>query len=587
MVNIYQPLFLCKFQLLCSFKNYWQFFLKTCLNKLMNLFGETEAAAPQNYTVLARKYRPVDLDGLIGQDALVRTLRNAISSGRLAHAFLLTGIRGVGKTTTARIIARTINNIPASESLEGHIDIIEMDAASNRGIDDIREIIGEARYKPVQLAYKVYIIDEVHMLTKEAFNALLKTLEEPPPHVKFIFATTEIRKVPVTILSRCQRFDLRRVDSEVLAGHLRKIADNEKVEVEDAAINMLVNASEGSVRDSLSLFDQAIAYSEGKVTLSLVQQMLGYADKTQIIALYELIVSGNIAAALELFSSICQTSAEPHQVVHELLDFSHLVTRLNITPQQILTNVTEAEGNAARALAAKLSMPVLTRIWQMLLKAFNEVKFAPNPKQAAEMAIIRLAYSTDLPEPGDLIKDLKKNSNTQPVVNQRPVITPERQPEPAPAMQLQKPVENIAQFETKFQAPENAGITSPSNFNELMELFRQKKEYLLLASLRTEVHLVSFKPERLEIRLVASAPKDFTTKLMTLLNNWTGKRWVVIISSEEGAPTVEEQEKQNFNTQVELAKNDPLVKEILENFPGSSIKSVNQSINEIKSAVSN
>ena len=239
----------------------------------MNLFGDTEDALAnalpvdvKNYTVLARKYRPTSLDGLIGQEALVRTLRNALKTGRLAHAFLLTGIRGVGKTTTARIIARAINNIPATDTLEGHIDIIEMDAASNRGIDDIREIIGEARYKPVELAYKVYIIDEVHMLTKEAFNALLKTLEEPPPHVKFIFATTEIRKVPVTILSRCQRFDLRRVDAEVLTGHLKSIAAQEKILIEDAAVKMLVTASEGSVRDSLSLLDQAIAYSEGEIT---------------------------------------------------------------------------------------------------------------------------------------------------------------------------------------------------------------------------------------------------------------------------------------------------------------------------------
>lgn len=529
----------------------------------MDLFGEEEQAAPQqNYTVLARKYRPTNLDGLIGQDALVRTLRNALKTGRLAHAFLLTGIRGVGKTTTARIIARTINNIPADETLEGHIDIIEMDAASNRGIDDVREIIGEARYKPVQLPYKVYIIDEVHMLTKEAFNALLKTLEEPPPHVKFIFATTEIRKVPVTILSRCQRFDLRRVDTEVLEAHLRKIAELEKVQVEDAALRLLVNASEGSVRDSLSLFDQAIAYSESAVTTGLVQQMLGYADKTQIITLFEQLVAGDIASALDVFAAICQTSAEPHQVLHELLDFCHLVTRLNITPDQIVSNVAENEVNKARDLASRLSMSVLSRIWQMLLKAYNEVKFAPNPKQAAEMAIIRLAYATDLPDPGDLIKDLRKNPGA--ASTSRPISPAPQRSEPAPVMQL-KPVE----------VTPDGGI-SLGSFIELTELFRAKKELQIYSSLRSEVHLVSFKPEKLEIRLNSTAPKDLVTKVNAFLNEWTQKRWFIAISSENGQPTLDEQEAQNRANAIEAASKEPIVKEILESFPGAVIKSVKE-----------
>ncbi len=539
----------------------------------MDLFGETEQATPQNYTVLARKYRPADLDGLIGQDALVRTLRNAISSGRLAHAFLLTGIRGVGKTTTARIIARVINNIPAGETLDGNIDIIEMDAASNRGIDDIREIIGEARYKPVALAYKVYIIDEVHMLTKEAFNALLKTLEEPPPHVKFIFATTEIRKVPVTILSRCQRFDLRRVDTEVLEQHLRKIAEAEKVEVEDAALRLLVNASEGSVRDSLSLFDQAIAYSEGKITTGLVQQMLGYADKTQIINLFELLVSGDIASALNVFAAICQTSAEPHQVLHELLDFCHLVTRLNITPDQIINNIAENEVGKARALAGRLSMSVLSRIWQMLLKAYNEVKFAPNPKQAAEMAIIRLAYATDLPDPGELIKDLRKA--TPDARRQMPDARIPEPKTPEPALMAKPVISDICQL---------------TSFNELVELFRSNKELQLHASLKSEVHLISFKPEQMEIRLVPGTPKDLVTKINACLNEWTGKRWVIVVSGEAGQATLEEQEKQQRDMAVETAKLEPIVKEILESFPGAVIKSVKENQSEVigqKALVSN
>ena len=538
----------------------------------MDLFGEN-AETPQNYTVLARKYRPVTLEGLIGQDTLVRTLKNALKAGRVAHAFLLTGIRGVGKTTTARIIARTINNIPPEESLEGNIDIIEMDAASNRGIDDIREIISEARYKPVQLAYKVYIIDEVHMLTKEAFNALLKTLEEPPPQVKFIFATTEIRKVPLTILSRCQRFDLRRVDPDILTEHLRKIAAAENVNVEDGAIRLLVNASEGSVRDALSLFDQAIAYAENIVTASLVQQMLGYADKTQIIALFELLVSGHIAEALDLFNSICLTSAEPQQVLHELLDFCHLVTRLVITPDQILSNTTDGEAGQAKALAAKLSMPVLTRIWQMLLKAYNEIKSAPNSKQAAEMAIIRLAYSTDLPDPGELIKDLRKNPAAA-APARPPVQTPARNYEPAPLMQASS---------NEPAKTEKSDLASPNSFFELAELFRNHKEFIIYACLRTEVHLVSFKPEKLEIRLEPTAPKDLLNKLTTSLNKWTGKRWMIAISGEPGQPTLEEQEKQATASSIEAAKNLPLAKEIFQNFPGAAIKSVKEVEPEPKS----
>ena len=535
----------------------------------MNLFGDTEDALPvdvKNYTVLARKYRPTSLDGLIGQDALVRTLRNALKTGRLAHAFLLTGIRGVGKTTTARIIARAINNIADNDTLDGHIDIIEMDAASNRGIDDIREIIGESRYKPVELAYKFYIIDEVHMLTKEAFNALLKTLEEPPPHVKFIFATTEIKKVPVTILSRCQRFDLRRVDSEVLTAHLKSIAAQEKIEIDDAAVRMLVTASEGSVRDSLSLLDQAIAYSENKIASSLVAEMLGYADKTQVIRLFEQLLVGQIGEALETFANVCQTSSEPAQLIHELLEFCHLVTRLKITPTLILSNVTENEANKARELANKTDIALLSRIWQMLLKAHGEIKNSPNPRQSGEMAMIRISYASNLTDPAELIADLKKkpsasleNKNFTPVFHQ---LEPKKFAPQISNSQISNPV---------VEAP-----SGPKNFNELIDLFRQHKELLVHASLISDVHLISFKPERLEIRLNPNAPKELPNKIISCLNQWTGKKWAVIISGEIGEPTLEEQAKQNFFAQVEAAKNLPIVKEILESFPGAVIKSISK-----------
>ena len=529
---------------------------------MSDLFGG-ELPEAKTYTVLARKYRPSDLDGLIGQEALVRTLRNAMKTGRLAHAFLLTGIRGVGKTTTARIIARALNNIPADQTVDQHIDVVEMDAASNTGVDDVREIIDAAKYKPLSAPYKIYIIDEVHMLSKGAFNALLKTLEEPPPHVKFIFATTEIRKIPVTILSRCQRFDLKRVETDVLAAHLTKIAGLEGVEVEEAAIRMVSVAAEGSVRDSLSLLDQAIAYSEEKVTAKLVQEMLGYADKTLIISLFEQLFTGKIADALELFANICQTSAEPTQIFSDLLEFSHLVTRFKVVPNLRIDNITEAEVTAATKFASQLTIPTLTRIWQLLLKAHNEIKYAPNPKQTGEMALVRIAYASELPDPSDLIRDIKKNSSLIQPANFQPAP-------PAPKSEPVAKAEETPSFVIPAQ-PESYNLTS---FADVVDLFRIKKEFILHNTIKSEMHLVSFKPEKLEIRLKPTAPKDLTHKIATLVSEWTGSRWMVAISSEQGEPTLEEQEKARRQQLVELAKQNNLVQETLAAFPDSQIKEV-------------
>lgn len=514
---------------------------------------ELEAANPQAkaYTVLARKYRPHNLDGLIGQEALVRTLRNAIATNRIAHAYLLTGIRGVGKTTTARIMARVLNNIPDDQAVDSHIDVIEMDAASHTGVDNIREIIEEAKYKPLTAPYKIYIIDEVHMLSKGAFNALLKTLEEPPAHVKFIFATTEIRKVPVTILSRCQRFDLRRVDADVLVSHLRSISTQENLDVDDAALNIIAAVAEGSVRDSLSLLDQSIAYCEGKITAAKIQEMLGFADKSQIIALFENLMEGKIAPALEIFSSVCSTSAEPLQVFTDLLEFCHLVTRVKISPELKPAHVTEAELAAAQSFSQKLGMPLLSRIWQMLLKAQNEIKVVSNPKQAAEMALVRIAYSTELPDPTDLIRDLKKNLKpSQPNINSSGSISQ--------------------------QSPANTPINAqnPNNFAEVAELFRKKGEFLIHNSIKTEVHLVSFKPEQLELRIKPEAPKDLAHKIGNLLNQWTGKRWLVVVSGAEGAPTLAEQEMQNKADLISEARNHELVRQFFNYFPDAEIKDI-------------
>ena len=500
--------------------------------------------ATQNYTVLARKYRPHNLDGLIGQDAMVRTLKNAIANNRLAHAFLLTGIRGVGKTSTARILARTLNAVPDDQTIEGHIDIVEMDAASNTGVDDVREIIESARYKPVSAPYKIFIIDEVHMLSKNAFNALLKTLEEPPAHVKFIFATTEIRKVPVTILSRCQRFDLRRIDAEMIAEHLKTVAGLEKIKIDDGAVSLIANAAEGSMRDSLSLLDQAIAFSQGGVTRSQVQEMLGFADRSQIIELFELLITGEINDALALFENICHTSSEPLTVIQNLLEIAHLATRLKLDAKLKPSDIPEAELAKVAAIAVQLPINALTLIWQMLLKSAADIKIAPSPKHAGEMALIRVAFGTELP-------------NLDPAKMRAPSVQ---------TLQTQATTHN----------------PQPTSFAELAELFRIQGEFLTHNAIINDVHLVSFKDCQLEIRLNATASKDLPHKITTLLNDWTGKRWVVIVSNAEGQTPLAGQKAKVFESLIEQAKQTPEVKKILEFFPDAKILDVtiNNNIND-------
>ena len=383
---------------------------------------------PEPYRVLARKYRPADFTGLIGQEALVRTLSNAFATGRIAHAFMLTGVRGVGKTTTARIIARALNCIgPDGKRTEPTIhpcgvcdacvtiaesrnmDVQEMDAASRTGIDDIREIIEGVRYAPASARYKVYIIDEVHMLSKQAFNGLLKTLEEPPPHVKFIFATTEIRKVPVTVLSRCQRFDLRRIESAELAAYLGQIAQKEAVKIEDGALALIARAAEGSARDALSLLDQAMAHGEGgdAISAEAIRAMLGLADRGRVLDLFEKVMGGEIAQGLTDLGGLYDSGADPLAVMQDLLEITHFLTRLKVSPSaQGFFDGGSGEAKRAAALAAKLSVPSLTRAWQMLLKGLFEVRDATRPISACEMALIRLAYAAELPPTDKLVRDL-------------------------------------------------------------------------------------------------------------------------------------------------------------------------------------
>src|SRR6201996_8803004 len=397
--------------------------------------GVPQAARPEPYRVLARKYRPQDFTGLIGQEALVRTLRNAFAAGRIAHAFMLTGVRGVGKTTTARIIARALNCIGAdgarkaptidpcgvcepcvSISESRNVDVQEMDAASRTGIDDIREIIEGVRYAPVAARYKVYIIDEVHMLSKQAFNGLLKTLEEPPPHVKFVFATTEIRKVPVTVLSRCQRFDLRRIDSAELAAYLRVLADKEDVKIEDGALALIARAAEGSARDSLSLLDQSIAHGEGDmITAETVRAMLGLADRGRVLDIFEKLMGGDIAAALTDLTGLYDAGADPLAVMQDLLETVHFLTRVKVAPAaQGFFDGGSGEAKRATDIAAKLSVASLTRAWQILLKGLFEVRDATRPISACEMVLIRLSYAAELPPTDKLVKDVLDNGGTVP-----------------------------------------------------------------------------------------------------------------------------------------------------------------------------
>src|SRR5271167_3522742 len=381
---------------------------------------------PGSYRVLARKYRPSTFDDLIGQDAMVRTVSNAFETGRIPQAWILTGVRGVGKTTTARILARALNyelpngsisaptiNMPAlgvhCEAImeSRHLDVIEMDAASHNSVDDVRQINDAIRYAPVSARYKVYILDEVHMLSGAAFNALLKTLEEPPPHAKFIFATTEIRKVPITVLSRCQRFDLRRVDAALLVKHLQGIAAKETTTAEPEALAMIARAAEGSVRDALSLFDQAIAHSAGPVRAEDVRQMLGLADRTKIIDLFEALMRGDLARALREVRDQYDTGADPAMVLGDLAEFTHFVTRIKVVPALADdVSLTETERTRGRAFASKLSMRVLARTWQMLLKGIEEVEAAGRPVDAAEMILVRIAYAADLPTPDEAIRSL-------------------------------------------------------------------------------------------------------------------------------------------------------------------------------------
>jgi DNA polymerase-3 subunit gamma/tau len=560
---------------------------------------ETPAATP--YRVLARKYRPADFAGLIGQEALVRTLTNAIHSGRLAHAFVLTGVRGVGKTTTARIIARALNCIgadgqggPTTEPCgvcehcraiaeDRHVDVMEMDAASRTGVNDIREIIEGVRYRPTSARFKVYIIDEVHMLSTAAFNALLKTLEEPPEHVKFIFATTEIRKIPVTVLSRCQRFDLRRVEIEVLSKHFAAIAVKEGAEIEDAALALICRAADGSVRDGLSLLDQAIAHGAGAVTEEQVRDMLGLADRARVFDLFDAVMKGQIVPALDMLTDQYAVGADPVVVLQDMLELTHWLTRLKLAPDAAAAiAVSETERVRGGEMARALSMGTLTRVWQMLLKGLGETRNAPAPLQSAEMVLVRLAFASELPSPAEAIESLRNSPPPGGGGGGGYSAAPSGGGAQAIA---QASLGGGAAGQTVMRAQPAPVVAVPDpllppDFVAMTELFVEKREVVLAAELKGSVHLVRYEPGLIEFRPEANTSRDLAQKVSKLLGEWTGRPWLVSVSREPGAPTLREQQieaKEKIRTD---AANHPLVQAILLAFPGASIEKVTDLVAE-------
>ncbi len=544
----------------------------------------TESTTPGQtpYRVLARKYRPKDFSDLIGQEAMVRTLQNAFSTGRIAQAYMLTGLRGIGKTTTARLIARALN-YPSGPSMEmpeltpqceailesRHMDVIEMDAASNTGVDNMREIIDSVRYAPVQARYKVYIIDEVHMLSKSAFNALLKTLEEPPPHVKFIFATTEIRKVPVTILSRCQRFDLRRMDAATLIQHYGKIAKLENVEAEEEALRLIARAAEGSVRDGLSLLDQAIAYGDGQVKTTDVMQMLGLMDKGQAAALFEAVMAGDVALALAEFDKQYQAGGDPQTILTDLADFTHLVTRLKVVPNSAAADASRTEDEKVRGtdFAKRLGMAHLSRAWQMLLKGISETGLAAQPSAAAEMVIIRLAHAANLPSGDELLKQVQEQKASAPRIAPQIQSLP-REPMAEARVMSQAIPQNV---ESSTAQRPTASIKS---FAEIVALAAEKRDIKFKSDLERYIRPISVSDGKLEIALEVASDPGLPGELSRKLEQWTGRRWIVAVSKSGGEATISQQKKSAKDSAFQWARANKDVQAVLKAFPGAEILNV-------------
>jgi DNA polymerase-3 subunit gamma/tau len=604
-----------------------------------SLFGDAVVAPPgkvadSGYVVLARKYRPETFKDLIGQEAMVTTLRNAFAADRIAQGYMLTGVRGVGKTTTARILARALNyvkdGLPDRPTVEmdgygahceaiiqsRHPDVIEIDAASNTGVDNVREIIESARYRPMSARYKVFIIDEVHMLSKGAFNALLKTLEEPPPHVKFIFATTEVRKVPVTVLSRCQRFDLRRVDVPVLANHFRRIAGREGATVEDDAVMLIARAAEGSVRDGLSILDQAIAMGEGAVTGPTVRAMLGLADRGRIFDLIEYMLSGRTAEALGALDGLYGDGADPLEVLGDLAEAVHAATRIKVAGAAGESEVLSGEElRRASGLAERLSIPLLARVWQMLLKGIDEASKAPNLRAAAEMVVVRIAHTADLPSPDEIIRGLggvpmAQRTGAKPAPERAASDKVRAEAAPPPIAEAAVPEaradDDSGDEDARFAPPvgetfdrafgaeagdaaddeeaeadlgpsaiERAEDIVLNSFNDVVALIGRKRDARLKVHLEEHVSLVKFEPSgSIELHLLANAPPEIANELREKLNKWTARRWTIAVSRRPGDLPLGEQQRAREAAEIEALKQHPSVKAVFEQFPDAKIASV-------------
>lgn len=536
-----------------------------------------EEKTENQYVVLARKYRPQSFEDLLGQDALVKTLTNAIQNNRLHHAYILTGIRGVGKTTTARLIARALNCIgldgksgptihPCGEcdnckaiAAGRHMDVMELDAASHTGVDDIRELLDSVRYAPTNARYKVYIIDEVHMLSKGAFNALLKTLEEPPAHVKFIFATTEIRKVPVTILSRCQRFDLQRLSVETLSALFTKILKNENIPAETEAVEILAKAADGSARDGLSLLDQSIVLSNGTITTDIVKKMLGLADRSQTLALFENLIKGNMEAVLSAISEQYTNGATPMIILQDLINITHDMAKVKIVPVMLnSTSLSEIEKQTFSGLSAECSLAVLSKIWQMLVKGISELNMAPSAVEALEMVLLRVAYSASLPTPYEILNEVKKNSEIK----------------GSSILATQQPISGVEKKNNLTEIVKNESYQIFSSVEDLLHYLESSRQARIEYTVKNDISIKSFTDGRIAMTISPNIHQDFILNLHKLLTDATGKKWEIELIKGDLGETIADKEK----TAVEASKKNvaeyPLVKKILEEFKGSKIETV-------------
>ena len=553
------------------------------------------------YQVLARKYRPATFADLIGQQAMVRTLKNAFQADRIAHAFVMTGVRGVGKTTTARIIAKGMNCIgpdgkggptiepcgvcePCVAIAEGrHVDVMEMDAASRTGVGDIREIIESVHYRAASARYKIYIIDEVHMLTTNAFNALLKTLEEPPEHVKFIFATTEIRKIPVTVLSRCQRFDLRRMEPEDTIVYLRKLATLEKIEIADDALALITRAAEGSMRDAVSLLDQAIAHGAGETSVDQVRAVLGLADRGRVLDLFDMILKGEAVAALIELSGQYADGADPMAVIRDLAEITHWTSVIKITPEAAEDpTVGPSERERGRVMAARVPMRVLTRMWQMLLKSLEEVAQAPNAMMAAEMAIIRLTHVADLPTPEELVRKLQSGPAPTPGGGAGRAPGGATRPQSGASNSPGASVSAVAGggVSTNAETAPHAALARFVRFEQVVDLIRANRDVRLLVEIEDGLRLAKYSPGRIEFQMTERTPRDLAARLAQRLQSWTGARWAVSVVNEGGGQTIAELRDAHRDDLQGRALAHPMVQAVLVHFPKAEIREVKTDLEE-------